>query len=70
MIWNLREMRARLTHSGRFDDYTEAITLYQRLTDFVNRILLSLLGCHGIPYVNVAKGYTEQPVPPPVEYAS
>ena len=59
--------RARLVHSGRFDDYNEAITLYQRLTDFVNRVLLSLLGCQGIPYVNAAKGHTEQPVPPLVE---
>jgi hypothetical protein len=59
--------RARLIHSGRFRDYTQAVTLYERLTDFVNRVLLSLLGCQGILYVNVAKGRTQQFVPPPME---
>lgn len=59
--------RARIIHYGRFSDDTDPIALCQDLTDFLNRILLSLLGCQGIPYVNVAKGYTEQPVPSLVE---
>ena len=60
------QTRARLVHTGRFRDYEEAMNEYQRLTNFLNRILLSLLGCHGLLYFNVARGYVEEPVPSPL----
>ncbi len=60
------QTRARLIHTGRFRDPGEAMAEYQRLTNFVNRILLSLLECHGIFYFNVARGYVEERVPAPL----
>lgn len=57
-------VRARLIHTGRFQD-EQSMTEYQRLTNFVNRIVLSLLGCYGLLYFNVAGGYVEESVPLP-----
>lgn len=58
-------VRSQLIHTGRFQNYAESMTEYQRLANFVNRIVLSLLGCYGLLYFNVAEGYVEEPVPSP-----
>ena len=57
-------VRAKLIHTGRFQD-EESMAEYQRLTNFVNRTVLSLLGCYGLLYFNVAGGYVEESVPSP-----
>lgn len=61
-------LRDKLIHTGRFADYGEAITRYEEVTDFLNRVLLSLLGCEGILYINVARGHIETPVPALLEH--
>ncbi|GEM_PF-5971687 len=63
------KIRARIVHTGDFPKGINPLPETLKLTNLVDRIMLTILGYRGV-YLDAANGYTAVPLPPPKPQSS
>jgi hypothetical protein len=57
------DLRNYIVHTGRFPSNVNSVEKWLELINLYDRVVLTILGYRGKPYLNIAKGYAKELLP-------